>query len=252
MKNSNKEYFRHAYTERWHAGIEDRAKNRHHFRYQEITLSSLDCFDGCTLLECGCGSGELLARLRSRYPNIALFGLDLGRGGLTVAANEQLSENSLSLIEGDLTTLPAASDQFDRVLCSSVLWYVPEPHLAIAEMVRVLKPGGKIVFDIRPPYHVTNLLAKGSVTARKLIGRNVPSYSFMSLTWLAKVLSPLPVEHEVSGYFAVLPTRLPMLGTRWGNWARYSPWLSFEAGQGRIRWLTQKLLVTGHKLAGSQ
>lgn len=48
----------------------------------------------------------------------------------------------VELMTLDGTTLPFADDAFDRLIATHVLEHVPSPHLAIAEWVRVLKPGG--------------------------------------------------------------------------------------------------------------
>lgn len=248
MKHSNRSFFRHIYPGRWLAGRQIRTSNTTHYQYQEITLASLACFDGCSLLECGCGSGELLARLYDRYPRMRLFGIDLGRDSMLWAKRGPLLTSDVRFIEGDITTLPIESSRFDRVLCSSVLWYVTEPYTVIQEMVRVLKPGGRFVFDVRPPYHITNVLTKCSLVVRRLAGQTAPSYSFLSLRALSQCLEMLPVKFDIVGYFVLLPTRLPLLSSRWGNWTGLSYWLSFKAGHGQARWLAQKLLITGHKL----
>jgi len=44
--------------------------------------------------------------------------------------------------------IPLASERFDLVICTQVLEYVPEPAMAIAEMHRVLKPGGCMVLSV--------------------------------------------------------------------------------------------------------
>lgn len=248
MGNPNRQYFRHLYPKRWLENTETRTGNLDHYRYQQITLESLECFDGCTLLECGCGSGELLDRLLKLYPSIEAFGVDLGRESMLNATDDLLSRDRVHFIEGDIGTLPFGSDRFDRVLCSSVLWYVPNPVHAIQEMIRVLKPGGRFVFDVRSPYHIENIFAKLTLNVRRHLGRLTPSYSFVSIRSLTEMLRALPVDFALVGYFVLLPTRLPLLGQRWGNWARLSSWLSFKAGHVRgVKWAAKKILVAGSK-----
>lgn len=249
MENPNRNFFRHVYPQSWLSGQQTRAANSAHYLYQEVTLASLNCFDGCSLLECGCGSGELLLRLRDRYPGIKLFGIDLAHRSMIWAKEGPLRASNVHFIEGDIAALSIGSNRFDRVLCSSVLWYVPNPYAAIEEIVRVLKPGGRFVFDVRNPYHITNLLTRCSLAARRIAGKSVPRYSFLSPRALSQFLATLPVRFRILGCFVLLPTRLPLLGSRWGNWARLSPWLSFRVGHGKARWLAQKLLVIGHRLA---
>jgi SAM-dependent methyltransferase len=45
----------------------------------------------------------------------------------------------------DLTAIPVEDDRFDRIICNQVLEHLPEPGAALAELNRVLKPGGRIL-----------------------------------------------------------------------------------------------------------
>jgi hypothetical protein len=111
-------------------------------------------------------------------------------------------------------------------------------------MLRVLKPDGRLVFDVRNPFHITNMLTHLSLTIRRLIDPDTINYSFYTPRKIADLLEKCGFNSEVTGYFVLLPTQLPILGTKYGNWARLSSWLSFNAGGGNGRWLAQKLLVT--------
>ncbi len=249
MQNKNRTYFQKIYPRRWVAQRRSRVQNRMHRQYQHITLDTLQCADGHRVLECGCGSGELLALLHERNPQLDLVGMDLGYFSLQWARTEVLhADDRVHLTQAEITALPFPSNHFDRVLCSSVLWYVPQAAAAIEEMVRVLKPGGRFVFDVRNPYHITNFFTEVSLRMQRVTtGRGI-TYSYFSPRGVATVLDVLPVTCEITGYYVLLPTRLPLLGTRWGNWVQWTPWLAFKAGHGSLRWLAQKLLVVGHKL----
>lgn len=48
-------------------------------------------------------------------------------------------------VEGDATNLPFEPATFDAVLSTQVLEHVPDPHAAVAQIARVLKPGGRVV-----------------------------------------------------------------------------------------------------------
>ncbi|MBI5865088.1 MAG: methyltransferase domain-containing protein [Planctomycetes bacterium] len=48
---------------------------------------------------------------------------------------------------GDITAIPAESESFDVILCTEVLEHVPEPIAAIREMVRLLRPGGRLLLS---------------------------------------------------------------------------------------------------------
>lgn len=247
MKNKNYDFFRNSYPQHWLANRASLASDEFHTRYQDIMLSRLECFDGCSLLECGSGSGDLLSRLRARYKNIELFGSDLGRKSMIWGRNE-FKMDDVNFLESDISVLPIKSNTFDRVLCSSVLWYVPIPEQAIRELVRVLKPGGRIVFDVRPPFHISNMVTRASLMLSRILGKKVLAYSFLSPGMVEQVMSNLPVSFEALGYYFLLPTHLPLLGAKWGNWLRFFPGLSYNGKSGLGRWVSWKLLVFAVKL----
>lgn len=58
-------------------------------------------------------------------------------------------------VVGDIHAIPLADDSIDAIICSSVLEHVRDPLKAMAELLRILKPGGKIFFFVPSiyPYH---------------------------------------------------------------------------------------------------
>jgi len=54
----------------------------------------------------------------------------------------------LALVQGDLTALPCAAGAFDGVVCGEVLEHVGDDHAAVAELARVLRPGGILVATV--------------------------------------------------------------------------------------------------------
>lgn len=81
------------------------------------------------------------------YPDgVKLVGIDLSPEMLE-KAKARAAESSLDAIlkEADAQELPFATASFDTVLCTYSLCNIPEPHLAVGEMKRVLRPGGRLV-----------------------------------------------------------------------------------------------------------
>jgi len=91
---------------------------------------------GSAVLDNGCGTGHLIERLGDAQ----VIGLDLSGGML-----RQARKRSSLLVQGDSQRLPLADAQFDLVIARSLLHHLPDPRRGIAEMHRVLKPGGQIV-----------------------------------------------------------------------------------------------------------
>lgn len=60
-------------------------------------------------------------------------------------------------VQGDAETLPFKSDTFDVILCLEALWLFPHPQRAIAEMQRVVKPGGYVLIGTNNRFSITYL-----------------------------------------------------------------------------------------------
>lgn len=103
-----------------------------------------DCGTPLRVLDAGIGTGGLSKALaRARPMPLDLSGIDISPGMLT-EADGNLGEVGLSadLRLGDVQDLPYEDAKFDVVMAAHVLEHLADPHRAIEEMVRVLKPGG--------------------------------------------------------------------------------------------------------------
>lgn len=99
------------------------------------------------VLDAGIGTGGLSAALaKARSLPFALAGIDLSPRMLC-EADRHLRDAGLSadLHLGDVQDLPFEDGAFDLVMVAHVLEHLADPHRALAEMVRVLKPGGMLL-----------------------------------------------------------------------------------------------------------
>lgn len=95
-------------------------------------------------LDAGCGDGDLAARLARRGADVT--GLDGDRRMLAAARDRMASEGlAVHLVEGDILALPFEDGRFGLVTAVAVLCLIPDPRRAVAEMARVLTPGGRLV-----------------------------------------------------------------------------------------------------------
>ncbi len=94
------------------------------------------------VLEVGAGTLAHLPFVRHKYDRY--LASDFDQKVLDVAANSPAIGDRVELLKLDSRTLPFADDTFDRLIATHVLEHVPDPHLALAEWVRVVKPGGVI------------------------------------------------------------------------------------------------------------
>jgi len=94
------------------------------------------------VLDAGCGEGHLLQMLRAKNPESELHGLDILDSALR-QADQRIP--SACLRQGDVCCLPYHDDEFNAVFCSDVLEHIHDYPIAIAEIKRVIKPGGHLI-----------------------------------------------------------------------------------------------------------
>lgn len=95
------------------------------------------------VLDVGTGTGELLRRLRARYPQASLAGIDPVPEMLAVARGKLSGGEDLRV--GYADELPWPGGSFDVVVSCNMFHYVTHPVEALREMGRVLRPGGALV-----------------------------------------------------------------------------------------------------------
>jgi ubiquinone/menaquinone biosynthesis C-methylase UbiE len=94
------------------------------------------------VLDLGCGTAQLTADLAARFPGAHVVGLDLSADMLAVARRRLAGP---SLLRANVYALPLADGVLDLVTSTiSYHWYL-EPARALAEVRRVLRPGGRFV-----------------------------------------------------------------------------------------------------------
>lgn len=104
---------------------------------------------GGRALDVGCGTGRLTLELARRVgPDGAVVGVDFCPAMLE-RAREYVRRSphggSVRFVTGDADALPFADAGFDCAVMGFALRAVPDPERALAEMVRVVKPGGRVV-----------------------------------------------------------------------------------------------------------
>ena len=95
---------------------------------------------GKDALEVGCGTGLIMERVASFARSVR--GIDISTGML-----EHARRRGLDAVQGSATDLPFADGEFDVVYSFKVLAHIEDIDRALAEMARVTKPGGFLVFD---------------------------------------------------------------------------------------------------------
>lgn len=126
--------------------------------WRKKLLAGLEYKPGCHALDVCCGTGDLAIALASRLPQGRVTGVDFNQEMLAIAAKKARAMPNLILINGDAMHLPLADKSFDLVTIGFGLRNVPDANQALAEIYRVLKPGGQLgVLEMSQP---TNALVK--------------------------------------------------------------------------------------------
>jgi ubiquinone/menaquinone biosynthesis C-methylase UbiE len=96
-----------------------------------------------TVGDLGCGTGQVSAALAPFVAHV--IGVDGSAAMLQAARRRLQSFDNVELRRGDLESLPVDDNRLDAATLMLVLHHVPEPGLALADVARVVKPGGRLV-----------------------------------------------------------------------------------------------------------
>ena len=94
---------------------------------------------GARLVDLGCGAGVMAPHLPAGYEHV---GVDLNAAALAQAA-----ARGVRTLQADATAVPLEDGGADVVVAGELLEHVPDPEAVVAEAVRLLRPGGTVVFD---------------------------------------------------------------------------------------------------------
>jgi SAM-dependent methyltransferase len=122
---------------------------------QTIDLNVLGLRDGQRALDLGCGAGRHVHAMYY-HSQCHVIGLDLGfedvrntRNGFGSCPDmDPNTKRAFSLTVGNALSLPFPDASFDKVICSEVLEHIPDYEQAVAEIDRILKPGGTLAISV--------------------------------------------------------------------------------------------------------
>jgi SAM-dependent methyltransferase len=137
-KESNRRYF-----DRWARRYERDHVSRWLATLQRSALESIALEPSDRVLDVGCGTGAGV-----RYAAAVVehaVGVDLSMAMVERARELAVGMANVELRDGDAEALPFADRTFTAVLCSTSLHHYPNAERAVAEMARVLLPGGRVV-----------------------------------------------------------------------------------------------------------
>lgn len=139
-----------AFDEETAARLEAVYRSRDIVRRRGLALGALDAQPGDHVVDVGCGPGfyveDLLPRVGDRG---RITAVDPAPAMRAMTERRVAGRGEVAIVEGTATALPPADAGADRVLVVQVLEYEPDIDAALAELLRVLRPGGRlVVWDI--------------------------------------------------------------------------------------------------------
>jgi len=112
-----------------------------------LVFKHLGAVRGKTVLDVGCGTGLYSIRLSENGADVTA--VDISSKMIEIARRKaQDRRQYIWYDQADMTKLPYENRTFDMVVSITALEFAPDPLLALMEMARVLRPGGKVVVGV--------------------------------------------------------------------------------------------------------
>ncbi|HTO07057.1 MAG TPA: methyltransferase domain-containing protein [Myxococcota bacterium] len=183
--------------------------------WHRFVFACLRLAPGERVLEVGCGTGSVWSANAERLPaGLSLVLSDLSPGMLE-AARRRLAQLSPApeLRTADAQSLPFPDASFDVAIANHMLYHVPDRARALAELARVLRPGGRLVASTYPWTHLLELreltARLGLPHAMLPVGRSDSEFDLeTALLELARVLRVERVERRDSALAVTDPDAL--------------------------------------------
>lgn len=95
------------------------------------------------VLECACGTGAITVCIAKKCK--MLVATDFSSGMLRQAAEKCRNFDNITFKKADITAIKCNDAKFDKVVAGNVIHLLPDPGKGLKELVRVTKPGGKVI-----------------------------------------------------------------------------------------------------------
>jgi malonyl-CoA O-methyltransferase len=109
------------------------------------------------VVDLGCGTGEGAAALRRQFRRAETIAIDLAPGMLAQAGRRSRPWRRFARVCADAAALPLASGSVDLIFSSLMLQWCEQPQAAFAEISRVLRPDGLLLFSTLGPQTLDEL-----------------------------------------------------------------------------------------------
>lgn len=100
---------------------------------------------GALVLDAGAGTGERTLALLAHSQPGKVIALDASAAMLDIARSK-IQDSRVSFVQGDVRRLPFADDTFDVIVSTWVIEIMDDPRAVVQEFIRVIKPGGLVIY----------------------------------------------------------------------------------------------------------
>lgn len=145
-----------------------------------------------TILDLGCGTGQLSGALLKRYRGSRVFGLDLAPGMLRQARAKSGWWRKPHYLAGDIESLPIADNRVDLLLSNLSFQWCQDLDRVLAECRRVLRPGGLLLFTTFGPDTLSELRSSWrAVDGRVHVNRFIDMHDIGDALLRARLADPV-------------------------------------------------------------
>lgn len=218
LMKSEADYWRNFWNEQArHSGSDYALNRRTNVRLEELEQRALQQFleavaphSSDVVLDAGCGSGRNVSVLSPLVGSV--IGMDYSEQ-MIERAKERVAVEKLSnvtLIQGDVTSLQFSDNTFDKVICASVLQYLDDAECAQAlhEMMRVCKPGGRLILHVKNGTSLYGFSLKLLRPIARFMAKKMKPEFYRSRAWHERALTREATRilgHDGFGIFTFVP-----------------------------------------------
>jgi SAM-dependent methyltransferase len=183
--------------------------------------------DGAAVLDYGCGTGYGVARLAESAASVV--GVDVSAAAVSYAESRYPAENARfqQIAPIEQGPLPFPDGSFDLVTSFQVIEHVPSPDAYVAEVRRVLKPGGTFLcvtpdratrlFPRQRPWNVWHLHEFTPAELVDVVGRHLPVEETLGMSARPEVIR-LEIDRCRKVRLAAYPFTFPGAPEKWRQW----------------------------------
>jgi SAM-dependent methyltransferase len=176
---------------------------------------------GVEVLSVGCGPGVILRAASALHPTIKAAGIDISVDRIEEAIQRNRENPHVKFVCGDAHAMQFPSDSFDFVFSRMLLQYLQEKERAVAEMVRVCRPGGVVLLqdlDGQLLWHYPeDPLVQGTVrkVVAALAATGFDPFVGRKLFWLARMAGLKNLNAQVECYHLIVGEIDPLILQQW-------------------------------------